>query len=623
MKKETFDSSYLVAKFVKKHSKDAKNILPMMCDIIKSVIYEPKYDSLSNYRKKWMIYLENSGNRTKSVLVENILKKDIFMSGRLLPILYLFDRLSFMNESNRTNNFNIHVKDDMCSTSSLVYVLHGYDSDSVKWNELKKRYYFDSSYKPTTYQLLKRVSEIGNMIRFIKDYIESQNTIIQSQVSNVLRQILQEHMSHTSSIDTAGKLINLRQIDNIICTNAVENIRSAFIIVSTIIGTKGGQLLNSLFDFMLHGDPYISSIASQMHESAMIGIEYLVTFWVTKGQLNDPHDEFFIKENKLFIPCSDWWCEKYRVSENDIPSSYSKEFVETVFSTGKSVSFLHTWDQPQEIEFDGHVEYEQLIKESSFFAKQMLNHTLNKEGRLLEWFYNILDYVLLDRGDFLSEFLSNIKYSIRLSSLKSKFPKSPQKYLFFNNDKENPCFWLDIPDPYTCVFKKKDMLSYQLVSSILLKVKNAEYLLAKLRLPKGSPQVSFILRYEIASFIKIVLDFLHIQVIQVSKTQFMECLRSCKPLDEILESHNRFIHEITRGCWVTRSGREVRDKLLQMIGYVKSFAESNFSYHDLRKSFYIDLFEFIDLLEKHPAGGRVLIKPIIQVFGDKTMLNKM
>ncbi len=66
---------------------------------------------------------------------------------------------------------------------------------------------------------------------------------------------------------------------------------------------------------------------------------HFIKKWIYHGELNDPYDEFFVKENLKTTP-DKFWKERYYLDIPMIPGFMDEELAENILLAGKSVNFL-------------------------------------------------------------------------------------------------------------------------------------------------------------------------------------------------------------------------------------------------------------------------------------------
>ena len=78
---------------------------------------------------------------------------------------------------------------------------------------------------------------------------------------------------------------------------------------------------------------------NRLLKHVLVPLIYFIKRWIYYGEVNDPYDEFFIKENKK-VPLEHLWRKKYHVNVDLLPKFLDGTLVDNILQTGKSVNFL-------------------------------------------------------------------------------------------------------------------------------------------------------------------------------------------------------------------------------------------------------------------------------------------
>ena len=66
------------------------------------------------------------------------------------------------------------------------------------------------------------------------------------------------------------------------------------------------------------GNPYIQALLNRILKYVLVPLIHFIKRWIYYGEINDPYEEFFIKEN-LQIKNEKLWRYKYTVDVDMIP----------------------------------------------------------------------------------------------------------------------------------------------------------------------------------------------------------------------------------------------------------------------------------------------------------------
>ena len=87
------------------------------------------------------------------------------------------------------------------------------------------------------------------------------------------------------------------------------------------------------------GDPQIQLLFGRIMKHILGPMLHFIKKWIYNGELNDPCDEFFVKENLKITP-DHFWKQRYYLDIPLIPSFMDEALAEDILLAGKSVNFL-------------------------------------------------------------------------------------------------------------------------------------------------------------------------------------------------------------------------------------------------------------------------------------------
>lgn len=88
---------------------------------------------------------------------------------------------------------------------------------------------------------------------------------------------------------------------------------------------KGGSLATAVAKFQNNGDPSVRILVDELLLAACGPLIYMLRKWLSEGEIDDPHAEFFI-EILPEVGIDRLWNEKYRVREAMLPNFISRYF---------------------------------------------------------------------------------------------------------------------------------------------------------------------------------------------------------------------------------------------------------------------------------------------------------
>ncbi len=82
--------------------------------------------------------------------------------------------------------------------------------------------------------------------------------------------------------------------------------------MESIRNLKGSQVISVINTYLIQGNPPIQSLVARIMGKISQPLMKFVNNWIFLGELNDPLEEFFVKEN-LNILDKDLWFNKYEL----------------------------------------------------------------------------------------------------------------------------------------------------------------------------------------------------------------------------------------------------------------------------------------------------------------------
>jgi hypothetical protein len=433
-------------------------------------------------------------------------------------------------------------------------------------------------------------------------------------VSECVADIVKRFLIFMSSISQIYAKLSVQDLQSALNSDEATNVRLCAIICQTVGDTYGGVLYNTLTLISQQGDPQLMAIANEMKLKAFQFIDQSIRDWVSKGQINCRFPEFFIKCNQDVTECSKWWKDRYSIVPQEVPKPMTQQQIYTIFSTGKAVSFLNHWDKPMILDIDSNSNLDDFIEDASKEAHSKMLEFLRGEN-LAKSVKDIHDFVLLQRGDFslaLTE-LDQKTIGKRLQSIFQRFfGRVVQEVDFEIRQTESLFSYRAIP-PISALFGENELNAYRNISGILLKMKRAEFLLVTAQ--RSSPnRWTSILIFEMLEFVRLIQEFLNIQIIRKSYQTFAKVVDEGKTFDEILKGQRTHISFIAKGCWATEHGGECRKRLMVILIEIEAVCSAEFVEMASKERFYKAMKRFHRALMKYDVNSRELGKRMIRAF---------
>lgn len=274
----------------------------------------------------------------------------------------------------------------------------------------------------------KRIFPLCKSYLLINQFVESRSQFKSGLVNHAfaaaLRALLLDYQAMVAQLEHQFRLGRL-SIQGLwfYCQPMMGSMQSLSIVIrkasaSNFVGSAVLNLLQSQAKVMA-GNYLVRSLLEKMIESANSAYLGILERWVYEGVIDDPHNEFFIAENKSLQKESltkdydaMYWRQRYSLND-DIPSFLANS-AETILTTGKYLNVMrecgHTVQVPalensKLLNFGSNDHYLECIKSAYDFASSELLNLMNNKYDLIGKLRSIKHYLLLDQGDFLVHFM--------------------------------------------------------------------------------------------------------------------------------------------------------------------------------------------------------------------------
>jgi gamma-tubulin complex component 3 len=211
---------------------------------------------------------------------------------------------------------------------------------------------------------------------------------------------------------------------------ATMGLRLLSLIAEESKSKRGGQLISLIHGFSSsHGDPIVAAFAERLVAHVTRPFYAILRQWIYDGELSDPYQEFFVREqdssaedhkdSRSKTASSVWEC-KYEVSEAMIPSIVTHELAHKVFLIGKSLNFIRhscadsAWvetysrESSKELHYGDTATLEAWIDEAYKTTMQRLMRLMTTKFHLFDHLDALKRYILLGQGDFIALLMESL-----------------------------------------------------------------------------------------------------------------------------------------------------------------------------------------------------------------------
>lgn len=662
MKQKAYQkTTSLITKLVKKSCPKNINALRTAFDIIRQNQIHPQEININTYISNWIYELEKCGKSDKIQLLKKNIEQIFLHSSFSNSLFFLLELLRNKKDSKLTSDGSnlIAINNEefqsiistpqKCVFSStywrstlpydFIFLLQGIATDDFPYSSAKKSFYIRDKLNPLLLYLFSRCSQIGCMFKLIDNWIKESNGLIRQLASSYLKELMRKHLNYVSSIRQTYSSLSITEFESLLSSNQIEQLSAAAIICNTVNDLDGSNLYNNFCKISLHGDPTISSMAMILKEKTFSAYDFAIREWITKGTLNDPYQEFFISSNENIDSCSQWWTDRFQTKKESIPINLSQSIVETIFTAGKALNFLRKWDTPVELKLNSSLKLEDFVQEASSKANKELLNCIILKYNLGKTLNDILDYMLLSRGDFASSFIENDSGSIsyRLTSIIQQFASYPVKGLDIGLSNNKWQFSYSCFPPLSAIFGPEELRIYSSVSQLMISLKatHSRILKSIRNLHKiDRVRISYVIKekkkadvknfqadsiehaffYKSMHLINIISDFFHFHVISQLSYKLQSKLKNPFSFDELLEAHKKFTHGLMRGCFLSQSGKDCHLALESLLSTITNCIQANEWNQEIMNDFHDHIRQFVEVLNNNEVGGKILANPIRNIF---------
>lgn len=209
---------------------------------------------------------------------------------------------------------------------------------------------------------------------------------------------------------------------------ATMGLRLMSLIAEESESKAGGQLISLIHSFSSsHGDPVVAAFAERLLGSFTKPFYDILRHWIYDGELSDPYQEFFVREQHAknsdvskLKGAGNVWTDKYEIDQNMIPSIITQDFAQKVFLIGKSLNFIRhsCGDSPwienyskaasKELRYGDTATLEAWIDEAYKTTMKRLMDLMSTKFHLFEHLKALKDYILLGQGDFIALLMESL-----------------------------------------------------------------------------------------------------------------------------------------------------------------------------------------------------------------------
>ncbi len=341
-------------------------------------------------------------------------------------------------------------------------------------------------------------------------------------------------------------------------------LRLVWLLCGCARGLKGGALARAVERHQDHGDPAVRALVRRVTEKLAEPIHSMSRRWMERGEVEDPHHEFFVSVD-MSVKVDQLWAHRYSVREAMLPSFLGPTVAANVLRIGRAINFLkHCCGEDA-----GPGPLLTLeAADARVMAVMMGRYGLMKHVTALR------NYLLMGHGDFVLCLLDQVgpelgkpaakvhrhvvaglvEAAVRASNAQYDDPEVVSR-LDVRLLEASPgdvgwdVFTLDyrVEPPLSTVLTRPAMTSYLAVFHFLLKLRRVEQALsgAWLRaMGGGAGTAVHLLRAKMSHLVTNLQHFVMFEALESSWHELTRAVERAADLDGVIAAHNAYVEAI-------------------------------------------------------------------------------
>lgn len=290
-----------------------------------------------------------------------------------------------------------------------------------------KEFMIDQSLDPSLQELLKRIlplcSNYSTVVRFIEEKSAFEYGLVNHALSAAMRTLIKDYMVLVAQLEHQFRTGNLTLQK--LWFYIQPTIRTLEILSNISNSINRGECIGGAVLSLLHektsgliGDAKGQELCLYLTQSSCVPYFEILEKWIYKGIISDPYSEFLVEENekiqkeKLQEDYNDaYWEQHYTICRERIPV-FLEQVANKILNTGKYLNVVRLSGRDvkcpsaEEIVYTlkERKYYEQIEKAYNYASKLLLDMLID-EKKLMARIRSIKYYFLLDKGDFIVQFM--------------------------------------------------------------------------------------------------------------------------------------------------------------------------------------------------------------------------
>ncbi|XP_052809795.1 gamma-tubulin complex component 2-like isoform X2 [Mya arenaria] len=500
-----------------------------------------------------------------------------------------------------------------------------------------KEFMIDQSLDSSLLEMVKRIlplaSNYSTVVRFIEEKSAFEYGLVNHALSSAMRTLVKDYMMLVTQLEQQLRVGNLSLQK--LWFYIQPSMKTLDIMASVANSINRGECIGGAVLSMLHektssfiGDVKGQELCLYLTQSACVPYFEILEKWIYKGIITDPYSEFLIEENetihkeKLQEEYNDhYWEHHYSICRERIPVFLELVAVK-ILNTGKYLNVVRQCGR--DVKCPNAEEIVYTLKEKKYFehieraygySSKLLLNLLMDEKELMARIRSIKHYFLLDKGDFIVQFMdmtedemkqdlenihptrleSLLELALRTStanvdpfkddlkvdllqfdlitqmftilSIETNMEGDYKKFISDPTDMhlsglESFSFDYVVKWPVSLVLNRKALTRYQMLFRHLFYTKHVERQLCSVWVGNKTAKMysiqsarwysaAFALRQRMLNFVQNFEYYMMFEVVEPSWHIFQTNMQNVSNVDDVLAYHSDFLSDCLKDCMLT------------------------------------------------------------------------
>ncbi|KAK7497174.1 hypothetical protein BaRGS_00011468 [Batillaria attramentaria] len=271
-----------------------------------------------------------------------------------------------------------------------------------------KEFMIDQSLDPSLHELVRRVlplcSNYSTVVRFIEEKSAFEYGLVNHALSAAMRSLIKDYMVLVAQLEHQYRVgqLSLQKM----WFYLQPTIRTLEILAAIANSVNRGECIGGAVLSLLHektssliGDAKSQELCLFLTQSACVPYFEILEKWIYKGIIRDPYSEFLVEENE-------------KIQKEKLLEEYNDQVADKILNTGKYLNVVRLCGRDVNCPYASDMVY--TLKERRYYdqiegaydyASKLLLQLLMKEKELMARIRSIKHYFLLDKGDFIVQFM--------------------------------------------------------------------------------------------------------------------------------------------------------------------------------------------------------------------------